>query len=87
MESFRVDPRDTTWEQDSPTYRVYFWGHPQHPSDEWRLTGAQSVFEVIAWAERNAGIHRTYQVWIEARDEQGDHYPRTTVAFHRWSAR
>lgn len=71
MQVTGVDPRDVQGENQHPVYRVYFWDHPQHASDEWRLTGASSVHEVLAWAEANAGLHRTYQVWVEAHDPLG----------------
>jgi len=71
MQATRVDPRDVQSENRQPTYRVYFWDHPQHASDEWRLTENSSVHEVLAWAVANAGLHRTYQIWVEAPDPLG----------------
>ncbi|MCZ3385854.1 MAG: hypothetical protein LH630_02550 [Actinomycetia bacterium] len=71
MQASGVDPRDVAWEREQPVYRVYFWGHPRHASDEWRITDAGSVQEVLAWAQARSGRHRTCQVWAEARNEQG----------------
>ena len=71
MQATGVDPRDVQSENQQPTYRVYFWDHPHHASDEWRLTEASSVHEVLAWAVAKAGLHRTYQVWVEAHDPLG----------------
>jgi hypothetical protein len=66
-----VDPRDCQWENTSPTYRVYFWEHPSHASDEWRITGATSVHEVLGWAHDRCGNHRTFQLWVETHSDQG----------------
>lgn len=66
-----VDPRDIVWESDAPTYRVYFWSHPDRGSDEWRLTGASSVWEVLAWAEEHAGQARTFQLFLEVSGDPG----------------
>jgi len=71
MEASAVDPRTAVWEQERPVYRVYFWDHPRHASDEWRLTDAQSIYEVLAWAQARCGPHRTFQVWAEAHNERG----------------
>ena len=64
-----VDPRDTTWEQREPTYRVYFWSVPKDPrraatSYEWRITEATDVNEVITWAEAERG-DRSYELFVE----------------------
>jgi hypothetical protein len=45
-----VDPRDETWEVDLPLYRVYFWD-AEASSDEYELSGAEDVAEVLRWAE------------------------------------
>jgi hypothetical protein len=57
MEARPVDPRDTEWEVDRPTYRVYFWrGQPRggYASEEFELRGAADVHEVLSWAEQRA---------------------------------
>jgi len=60
-----VDPRDTRWEVDRPSYRVYFW--EPGLSDEWQLTDADDVREVMAWAEANAN-GRQFVVYVAAED-------------------
>jgi hypothetical protein len=67
MEVRRVDPRDTEWEEDYPTYRVYFFTDPgpgRHgwTSDEFELQQAPDVGSVVEWAEKEAG-GRTYIVY------------------------
>jgi hypothetical protein len=51
MREHAVDPRDTRWEQNHPSYRVYFW----RPgiTDEWELADAD-VDEVLSWAADHA---------------------------------
>jgi hypothetical protein len=76
----RVDPRDTTWEVDQTTYRVYFWGPVPQPigsptgfaSEEFEVTGSD-VEGVIAWAEATAGSERTYALYalVRCRGELG----------------
>jgi hypothetical protein len=79
-----VDPRDTRWEIDSPSYRVYFWTRPPAPPDvpedlviyhstEFELSGAADVSEVRAWAEANAppGSTHTVNVVLERDQERG----------------
>lgn len=72
MQASPIDPRDATWEFDTPTYRVYFWTQPTGAitatsSDEWRITAANDVFEVITWAEAKRG-DRTYGLFVEHTD-------------------
>ena len=68
MEATLIDPRDVSWEVDSPAYRVYFWGRPSPTwawqCEEWRLTAAHDVHEVLAWADGRAG-DRTFTVQAE----------------------
>ncbi|MBX0302025.1 hypothetical protein K2F54_18875 [Cryobacterium sp. 1639] len=64
-----IDPRDTNWEQDQPTYRVYF--HDENgASDEWQLTDVDSVHTVVGWAENNAS-GRTFVVYVEVQVPPG----------------
>ena len=35
-------------------YRVYFWSEGRRRSDEYALTGARDVHEVLEWADANA---------------------------------
>ncbi|UNX53831.1 hypothetical protein MF406_12690 [Georgenia sp. TF02-10] len=77
-----VDPRYVNTEVDDPVYRVDFWSttwpdswprEDDVPDDarglfteEWRVTGARSVHEVVAWAETNGG-GREYVLGVEFR--------------------
>jgi hypothetical protein len=49
MEIIPVDPRDRTWEDASPRYRVHFFAGTT--SDEYEISGAPDVGAVLAWAE------------------------------------
>lgn len=60
-----VDPRDVSWEVEDPAYRVYFHGRAGH-ADEWRVTGARSVNEVVAWANERAD-GRSYVLYVEVK--------------------
>lgn len=70
-----VDPRDTEWEIDDPTYRVYFWepssGQPDAAwsSSEWEVSEAD-VHEVIAWAQAEAAGRRV-TMWVKAARDDG----------------
>jgi hypothetical protein len=69
-----VDPRDVRWEVDSPVCRVYFWTGPtRHRAEEFELTGAEDVHEVLAWADENAPPDSTYTMYlvVEAGGEKG----------------
>ena len=71
MEATQVDPRDVTWELDHPTYRVYFWTHDGAACDEWRVTDAGNVGDVLVWANERVGQGRRYQVFVEVSAESG----------------
>ena len=64
---YPVDPRDTRWEEDHPSYRVYF----EQPgiTDEWELQGAD-VDEVLRWAAENAR-GRQYVIYAFVSDTEG----------------
>lgn len=73
-----VDPRTAQWEDDRPAYRVYFWHQPTAPadvdqahimwiSDEYRITHAADVHEVVAWAEQRVRDDQHYTLYVEAR--------------------
>jgi hypothetical protein len=77
-----VDPRDIRWEVDLPIYRVYFWHRPAAEpgvgqelmgwsSDEWRLTNAADVHEVLVWANGPAGRGRVFELYVEASHSDG----------------
>ena len=78
METRAVDPRDTCWEIDHPTYRVYIWSPvppPEHvapvaqgwSSSEHDVTGAD-VEEVLAWARERVPSDGTYTVFVRGTD-------------------
>ncbi|MFS3127734.1 hypothetical protein ACLM5J_04940 [Nocardioides sp. Bht2] len=71
-----VDPRDIDWKSDRPAYRVYFWKLPPAPlgvaqeqvmwhCDEYRLTGATDVDEVLGWAREQVKAEQTFVVYVE----------------------
>jgi hypothetical protein len=79
METRAVDPRDTLWEVEHPTYRVHIWSpmpQPEHvaPADqawscsEYDVTGAD-VEEVLAWARDRAPSNGTYTVFLRGTDK------------------
>jgi hypothetical protein len=68
-----VDPRDTRWEVSSPTYCVYFWrrvGGGYH-SEEFQLSGASDVREVLGWAEERAE-GRTFTAYALVENALGE---------------
>jgi hypothetical protein len=77
-----VDPRGVTWEVEQPVYRVYFWHQPPAPPDngqdqigyhcdEYRLSEAADVHEVIEWARNSARSDQTFVLHLEYRDSGG----------------
>jgi hypothetical protein len=73
-----IEPRDTEWEVEGPVYRVYFWHQPLAPegvdqeqvmfhSDEYRLSGAVDVGEVMDWARTTARPDQTFTLYVEHR--------------------
>lgn len=66
LKAYGVDPRYVTQEILDPVYRVDFWD--EHcASDENRIDHAQSVQDVLAWAETNRR-GRYVVIWVEYRD-------------------
>lgn len=49
----RIDPRDQTWEDSQPTYRVHFH-NAAGSSDEYQVSGVD-VQDVLDWAEAERG--------------------------------
>jgi hypothetical protein len=84
MKAEGIDPRTGGWEITQPQYRVYFWedGGPAGGlgSDEYLITGATDVHEVIEWANSRSGpgkatmypgAERTYTLYVvSARAER-----------------
>lgn len=58
-----IDPRDIKVEWNADTYRVYFWSSDGSRCDEYELTGAGDVREVITWADSDAG-GRTPEIFV-----------------------
>lgn len=60
-----VDERDSSWESDTPRFRVYLHGSGEMTTHGWTatydVTGAD-VLQVIDWAQREAGDSLTYAV-------------------------
>ena len=54
MDAQPIDPRDIQIEWDATVYRVYFWSADGGRCDEYELSGARDVREVVAWADANA---------------------------------
>ena len=48
-----VDPRDIECEEKA-VYRVYFWSAGRTRSDEFELTDAADIHEVLRWIDANA---------------------------------
>jgi hypothetical protein len=48
-----IDPRDIDSEM-TAVYRVYFWSDSRRRSDEYELTDATDVREVLGWIDANA---------------------------------
>lgn len=63
-----IDPRDQTWEQNHPAYRVYFHD-ADGLSDEYEVTGAD-VEDVIAWAHTQLG-KRTFVLYVAVAEPDG----------------
>jgi hypothetical protein len=76
------DPRDMKWRHEPLAYRVYFWrplgGTTERPadigipyeSDEFELTDARNVMEVIEWANADSA-GRTYTLYAVSEDGVG----------------
>lgn len=71
MDAQQVDPRDIAWEVDHPIYRVTYWREDGSASDEWRLTDAANIQEVLAWADERLVEGWTYQVFVETEAARG----------------
>lgn len=67
-----VDERDSSWEIDTPHFRVYLHGSGETTVHGWTatydITGAD-VLQVIDWAQRQAGESLTYAVALVYDDK------------------
>jgi hypothetical protein len=66
MEVRQADPRDISWEDQRPSYRVYFWD-TNNVSSEHEVVGAADVDEVLRWAEAQHG-DRTFTAYLVVRN-------------------
>lgn len=68
------------WEVEAQAYSVYFWhqrpaqmGTSQERvmfhSDEYRLSGAADIGEVLDWARATAGPDQTFTLYVEHRHD------------------
>ena len=64
MEAHPVDPRDIEIEFYDPTYRVVFWSEGR--ADEYDVTNAPDVNEVLAWAQERASSDQQIVVYALA---------------------
>lgn len=73
MEINTIDPRTHDWETERPRYRVYFWkavepqgesGRVGYESNEYEITEAEDIREVLRWAGDTAGPDRTFTVYV-----------------------
>lgn len=71
----RVDPRDMDWEEDSPTYRVYFWtpAGDSYTADEYEIEKADSVEQVLQWIteQRGTGAERQFVLYAVSPNGPG----------------
>jgi hypothetical protein len=72
VQIFPVDERDSSWEIDTPRFRVYLHGSGETTAYGWTatydITGAD-VLQVIDWAQRQAGDSLTYAVALVYDDK------------------
>lgn len=82
-----VDPRDVNSEIPHPTYRVIFWRSHEsayYHSEEYDVTGAASVREVITWCDSQVGARDQFELFVLHTDSQTalrlDGYPPKAIA-------
>lgn len=63
MEAEQVDERDSSWEDNTPRFRVYLFARGQGGdyanTDTWDITGADAL-EATRWAQQQAGSDGLY---------------------------
>lgn len=84
MDVSQVDPRTSHGSNSSPVYRVYFWrsydsddshhlpgSPPSLESDEYRITGARDIFQVLSWVNSESR-GRAFQLFVEGDSRGGE---------------
>ncbi|MEV6567582.1 hypothetical protein [Streptomyces kronopolitis] len=72
MKQRLVDPRDISWEQETPEFRVYFWDAVSVTSYEYEVTDT-SIDEVLSWARSEAKEKDwKYTLYVKVSDPDGD---------------
>ena len=61
-----IDPRDITWEEHRPVFRVYLYTPPSWSAAEWELTGAD-ITDVLAWADADTPTGGVAEVSVVVR--------------------
>ena len=73
----RSDERDSSWEQNRPRYRVYFFRDGDRPGRSWSVDTFDvedaEVLETVAWAEREIGDEGLYAVALVGEHGTGPH--------------
>jgi hypothetical protein len=57
-----IDPREQTWQDDAPSYRVFLWDRHGGACEEWEISEAD-VDEVLAWTDDRTG-DGSASVWV-----------------------
>jgi hypothetical protein len=75
VQIFPVDERDSSWEIETPRFRVYLHGSGETTTHGWTatydITGAD-VLQVIDWAQRQAGDSLTYAIALVYDDKASE---------------
>ena len=77
-----VDPRDIESEAKA-VYRVYFWSAGRTVSDEFELTDAADVHEVLRWIDANADGREVEALVVV----DGCDVPKAPLVDRRWRRR
>ena len=64
-----IDPRDTSWLENQPTYRAYFF-ETSGASEEWQLANADSGHEAVDWVD-DIAAGRDFVMYVEMPAPQG----------------
>lgn len=72
MKRRSVDPRDISWEQEIPTYRVYFWDTESVTSHEYEVTDS-AIDDILQWARSHAREKGwEYTLYVKVSDPDGN---------------